>query len=72
MQLTVAQKHLLQSLNRGWPDNLLAQLLPRCGATEDEWKQLINHQLIQIAGGRWYMTASGLRKFHGRATEEQS
>ena len=71
MQLTTAQKHLMQSLTRGWPDNLLPQLLPRCGATEDEWRQLVNQQLIQIAAGRWYMTAAGLRTFHGRPQEEQ-
>ncbi|OAI52550.1 hypothetical protein AYO44_16555 [Planctomycetaceae bacterium SCGC AG-212-F19] len=64
--LSITQLHLLRSLVRaGWESNalMLTVLLNRCGATEADWRQLIDAGLVEEKGGRIWLTGVGEKEF---------
>lgn len=64
--LSIHQLMAMRSLfNMGWPNDLLDKLLQRCGTSQDEWKHLVDTQLVFLdPEHRWRVTETGLRLYN--------
>lgn len=66
--LNRAQYCLLRSLKgRGISSELLSIFLNRCGASQEDWQQLIDLEFAVTSGDRIILSRKGLRTYNQRS-----
>lgn len=65
MKLNIHQLMLLRGMMpQGWPPDLVHIHVVRCGATQEEWEELLREELIgPDENGRLWMTKQGKKEY---------